>query len=109
MKYIVKYGMNAIRKLNKTALLETNEVRFKQGRKFRIISQNKWHYKLNILFILYQNYRFIIFCKYIKTAFSPAVLSPESFVFDISKSIQPQCPLKVGKQIIRRFLSISGL
>ena len=51
----------------------------------------------------------IIFFKYMITAFSAVVVSLDILVSEISNSKQPQCPLKVGKQIIRRNLSISGL
>ena len=50
-----------------------------------------------------------IFFKYNRIAFSPASLSVEILVSEMSNSIHPQCPLNVGKQIIRRYLLISGL
>ena len=49
-------------------------------------------------------YSIIFFLKYIITAFSAIVFSPVFFVSVMSNSIQPQCPLNVGKQIIRRYL-----
>ena len=51
----------------------------------------------------------IFVLKYIITAFSAIVFSPVFFVSVTSKIRQPQCPLNVGKQFIRRYLSISGL
>ena len=51
----------------------------------------------------------ISFFRYINIAFSPTDFSTEKRVSDTSNRRQPQCPLKVGKHTICRYLSISGL